>query len=71
MNCITKIQEIVFEQQNKVQEIYANILEELEENNISIIDEKDLTEKQGEFVRNYFYEKVLPNLVPIMLSKKE
>jgi len=65
-----KIQEIVFEQQNKVQEIYANILEELEENNISIIDEKDLTEKQGEFVRNYFYEKVLPNLVPIMLSKK-
>jgi len=65
-----KIQEIVYEQQNKVQEIYANILEELEENNIFIIEEKDLTEKQGEFVRNYFYDKVLPNLVPIMLSKK-
>nr|WP_321354577.1 polyphosphate kinase 1 [uncultured Draconibacterium sp.] len=65
-----QIQEIVIEQQNKVQEIYANILEELEENNISIIDEKDLTAKQGKFVRNYFYEKVLPNLVPIMLSKK-
>ena len=63
------IQEIVIEQQNKVQEIYTNILQELEENNISIIDEKDLTEKQGKFVRNYFYEKVLPNLVPIMLSK--
>ncbi|WP_321997918.1 polyphosphate kinase 1 [Draconibacterium orientale] len=66
----TKIQEIVIQQQNKVQEIYANILDELEANNISIINEKDLTEKQGKFVRNYFYEKVLPNLVPIMLSKK-
>ena len=55
-----KIQEIVFEQQNKVQEIYANILEELVENNIFIIEEKDLTEKQGEFVRNYFTRKYCP-----------
>ncbi|WP_347839773.1 polyphosphate kinase 1 [uncultured Draconibacterium sp.] len=64
------IQKIVNEQQNKVQEIYSGILTELEENNIFIINEKDLSEKQGAFVRSYFYEKVLPNLVPIMLSKK-
>ncbi len=65
-----KIQEIVINQQNKVQEIYKNILDELKENFIYIITEKDLNHAQGVFVKKYFYDKVLPNLVPIMLSKK-
>ena len=65
-----KIQEIVINQQNKVQEIFKNILEELKENNIFLVDEKDLGHSQGVFVKKYFYDKVLPNLVPIMLSKK-
>ncbi len=65
-----KIQEIVIKQQNKVQDIFKNILEELKENNIFLIDEKDLNHSQGVYVKKYFYDKVLPNLVPIMLSKK-
>jgi len=64
-----KIQKIVSEQQNKVQDIYINILEELNKNNIHIINEKQLSEKQGKVIKNYFYDKVLPNLVPIMLRK--
>jgi len=64
------ILEIVSEQQNKVQQILKNILVELNQNNIFLIDEKDLNHKQGIFVKKYFYEKVLPNLVPIMLSRK-
>ncbi|HKJ78872.1 MAG TPA: hypothetical protein VKA10_05030, partial [Prolixibacteraceae bacterium] len=65
-----KIQEIVIDQQNKVQNIFIDILEELNKNNIYIINEKVLSHSQGIFVKKYFYEKVLPNLVPIMLSKK-
>jgi polyphosphate kinase len=65
-----KILEIVSEQQNKVQQILKNILVELNENNIFLINEKKLNHKQGIFVKKYFYEKVLPNLVPIMLSRK-
>jgi polyphosphate kinase len=65
-----KILEIVYGHQNKVQQILMDILTELNQNNIFIINEKELNHKQGIFVKKYFYEKVLPNLVPIMLSKK-
>jgi polyphosphate kinase len=65
-----KIHDIVLEQQNKVQTIFRNILDELNQNNIFILNEKELNYSQGIFVKKYFYEKVLPNLVPIMLSKK-
>ena len=65
-----KIQEIVIKQQNKVQEIFKNILEELKENNIFLINENDLNHAQGVFVKKYFYDTVLPNLIPIMLNKK-
>ncbi len=65
-----KIQEIVIIQQNKVQEIFEGIHKELKENNIFLITEKELNHSQGVFVKKYFYESVLPNLVPIMLSKK-
>ncbi len=65
-----KIQEIVIKQQNKVQEIFKNILEELRENNIFLLNESELNHAQGVFVKKYFYDIVLPNLIPIMLNKK-
>lgn len=65
-----KIQEIVYGHQLKVQQILKDILVELKKSNIFFIDEKNLNHKQGIYVKKYFYEKVLPNLVPIMLSRK-
>jgi polyphosphate kinase len=65
-----QIQEIVLRQQVKVQEIFASILSELQKEDIFLINEKQLTHAQGVIVRKYFQEKVLPNLVPIMLSRK-
>ncbi len=65
-----KIQNVVIGQQQKVQIIYQEILGELRENDIYIINEKELSHQQGIFVKKYFNDKVLPNLVPIMLSKK-
>jgi polyphosphate kinase len=65
-----KIQEIVSRQQLKLQEIFTDIFRELNKNNIFILNEKQLNHNQGMFVRKYFQWKVLPNLVPVMLSKK-
>ncbi|HCE58571.1 MAG TPA: polyphosphate kinase 1 [Prolixibacteraceae bacterium] len=65
-----KIQKIVIAQQQKVQQIFTDIFEELKMDNIFMINEKELNHQQGIFVRKYFNDKVLPNLVPIMLSNK-
>ena len=67
---LDKIQNVVIAQQQKVQSIYLDILEELKENDIFMINEKELNHQHGIFVKKYFNDKVLPNLVPIMLSKK-
>ena len=64
-----RIQEVVHIQQQKSQEIYRKILLEMEAENIFIVNEKQLSREQGVIVSQYFQEKVLPNLVPIMLSK--
>lgn len=65
-----KIQSVVIRQQQKVQTIFRDILDELKEDNIFLINEKDLNHRHGIFVKKYFYDKVLPNLVPIMLRKR-
>ncbi|MDR1859752.1 MAG: polyphosphate kinase 1 [Bacteroidales bacterium] len=64
-----KIQTIVIAQQQRSQEIYRNIVREMQDNNISIINENRLTGEQGIFVKQYFHRVVLPNLAPIMLNK--
>lgn len=65
-----KIQAIVLHHQQRSQEIYRKILQEMAVQNIFMINETRLSSEQGIFVKRYFHEKVLPNLVPIMLNKK-
>ena len=65
---LNKIQKTVIEQQVKFEKIYQNIIKELEENNIRIINEKQITTEQSIFVKNFFREKVMPSIFPIMLS---
>ncbi|WP_299578322.1 polyphosphate kinase 1 [uncultured Sunxiuqinia sp.] len=65
-----KIMEIVVSHQKRSQEIFRKIIQELRQENILLIDENDLEPEQVLFVKNYFKEKVLPNLIPIMLSKE-
>lgn len=64
-----QIQETVVKHQQKAQEIYRNIFQEMANENIFMIDEKQLSHEQGVYVRKYFNTKVLPNIVPIMLGK--
>ena len=65
---LATINDIGHNLQNKFQAIYDQILEQLAEENIFIVNEKNLTDDQGVFVRQYFRENVRSNLFPIMLK---
>ncbi len=65
---LDKIQQAVISQQEKFERTYQLIIRELKKQNISILNEKQLTPAQGAFVKNYFREKVKSSLFPIMLD---
>lgn len=65
---LKKIKQIATEQRDKFENIYDQLLQELEKENIHLINEKELDEKQGEFVREYFQNKVRPTLTPLMID---
>ncbi|HYG52673.1 MAG TPA: polyphosphate kinase 1 [Flavobacteriales bacterium] len=67
---LDKVFKIVVEQQMLFEQTFAQIIKKLQKKGIYHINEKDLTPKQSEFVKNYFSETVRPALVPIMLGKK-
>jgi len=62
------ITETVIKQQSASLEILAQIQKRLENENIFLIDEKAITESREEFIKNYFYQKVSPALVTIILN---
>jgi polyphosphate kinase len=64
-----QIQKSVINQQKNFDRSYSAILKELERNNILIINEKQLTPEQGEFVTNYFKQEVQSALVPLMIDR--
>jgi polyphosphate kinase len=65
---LNKIQKIVISLQKEFDKTFINIVSELEKENIYIINETQLNESQKHFVTNYFHEKVLSALSPIMLN---
>jgi len=68
---LKQIQDNVLKQRFRFDEIYNDILKGFEKHNIFIINEHELNEEQGAFVKNYFLEKVRPVLIPIMIDKLE
>jgi len=65
---LKKISAIEQQQQEQFRAIYGNLLTDLEKNNIFIVNEKQLSPEQGEFVARFFRENVRPNLFPIMIK---
>jgi len=65
---LRQIHKTVIEQQKKVDEVYTELVKELEAQKIFIINEKKLTVDQANFVEKYFHDKVLPTLAPIMID---
>jgi polyphosphate kinase len=56
-------------QRSKADDIYERICRELADENIFFVDEEELTEEQGTYVRQYFQESVRQYLFPIMLDR--
>ncbi|QLE02240.1 polyphosphate kinase 1 [Galbibacter sp. BG1] len=62
------ITQIVINHQTESLRILRDIEKELEAQNIYRVKENEVTPQHSEFIKNYFYEKVSPALVTIMLS---
>lgn len=63
-----QITERVIQMQAESLRILANIERELEKNGIHIINEKELNKAQSEYVKEFFLQKVAPELVTIVLN---
>ena len=62
------IQMIVLQQQNEFNRIWEDILEELENEKIFIVNEKQLDNEQQQFVKKYFEEEVRSNVIPLLVE---
>ncbi|MEO8887605.1 MAG: polyphosphate kinase 1 [Mucilaginibacter sp.] len=66
---LNQIKSIVVKQERKFNNLYENIIiKQLAEEKIFILNDTQLNVARGSFVKNYFREKVLATLVPIMLD---
>ena len=62
------IQTIVLQQQNEFNRIWEGILEELENEKIFLVNEKQLDHEQQQFVKKYFEEEVRSNVIPLLVE---
>lgn len=66
---LNEIKNIVVRQERKFELLFqATLINELAQNRIFILNETQLNVARGEFVRNHFRDKILSNLVPIMID---
>ena len=66
---LERIQKLVIASSRRFDTIYRKIIRELAEEKIFIVNERQISAAQGEFVREYFQETVLPTLSPILLDQ--
>jgi polyphosphate kinase len=65
---LDEILQIVANQEKIFTETYLEIVNELKKKNLFILNEKEISEEQGEIVRSYFQKAVQPYLFPIFLK---
>ncbi|MBB2145069.1 polyphosphate kinase 1 [Pedobacter sp. LMG 31464] len=66
---LNEIKNIVVKHERKFENIFqATLINELAQNRIFILNDTQLNVSRGEFVRNHFRDKILSNLVPIMID---
>jgi len=64
------INEEVIKQQDKFEHIfYDEILPDLSKNNIILVQDEKLSAEQDEFLQNYFLQEILPDVLPVLLTK--
>jgi polyphosphate kinase len=62
------IQMTVLNQQSEFNRIWEGILEELREQKVFLVTEKNLNPEQAYFVQTYYDEEVSPNVIPLMIE---
>ena len=62
------IQLIVLQHQSEFNRIWQSILEELRKEKIYLLNEKELSREQVDFVINFFDEEVRSNVIPLMIE---
>ncbi len=65
---LKEITQIVIQQQSESLRILSIIEKKLEAQNIYMINEKELSPEQGDYIREFFIQKVSPALVTIILN---
>ncbi|MDZ7741860.1 MAG: polyphosphate kinase 1 [Bacteroidota bacterium] len=65
---LNDIQKLIRKQEQKFTNTFYLLKEELARNNIFLIDETQLTEEQGRFVKEFYLENVRPHLFPLMID---
>ena len=65
---LKEINRIVIEKQTEFLSIFRSLIAEFAQNNIFLVDDKNLSAEQGVIVERYFQEHVRPKLFPIMLN---
>lgn len=65
---LEEIQMTVLSQQSEFNRIWELILEEMNEQKIMLVTEKELTEEQKNFVTAYYDEEVSANIIPLMIE---
>ncbi|GAA4754003.1 polyphosphate kinase 1 [Flavisolibacter ginsenosidimutans] len=65
---LEEIQMTVLAQQSEFNRIWELILEEMKEQKIFLVTEKELNEEQRAFVSNYYDEEVSANVIPLMIE---
>lgn len=68
---LQKLQKQVIAQQQKFEAIYQELLHELAKENVFIINEKQLSQNQQQFVKDYFHNEVVSTLFPIMVDENK
>jgi polyphosphate kinase len=66
---LNEIKNIVVRQERKFEQLFqATLINELAQNRIFILNDTQLNVARGEFVREHFRDKILSNVVPIMID---
>jgi polyphosphate kinase len=66
---LNEIKNIVVKQERKFEQLFkATLINELAQNRIFILNESQLNVARGQFVREHFRDKILSNLVPILIN---
>ncbi len=68
---LKEITRIAIKQQDEMRRVRRGIFQELKQHDIYLIDERELNKSQGEFVKDFFINKVSPSLFTIVLNDLE